>query len=211
MSLALITGASRGLGAAIALELAPAHHVLAVARTVGALEELDDRIKAKGGEATLAPMDLNTAEAMNQLADAIAGRWGKIDLWVHTAIHAAPLAPVAYGDAKDWAKSVATNLMATQQLIILLAPLLAGGQAVFFDDPHAGQANYGTYGATKAAQMALVQSWAKEAVADAIRVHVVTPAPMATATRARFHPGEDRNVLTTPAAEARRLLDVVGV
>jgi NAD(P)-dependent dehydrogenase (short-subunit alcohol dehydrogenase family) len=118
---------------------------------------------------------------------------------------------VAYGDAKDWAKSVATNLTATQQLITLIAPLLAGGQAVFFDDPHAGQANYGTYGATKAAQIALVQSWAKEAVADAINVHIVSPAPMATATRARFHPGEDRNILATPADEARRLLGLVGL
>ncbi|MEO8531832.1 MAG: SDR family oxidoreductase [Deltaproteobacteria bacterium] len=211
MSLAVITGASRGLGAAIALELASQHHILAVARTVGGLEDLDDRIKATGGEATLAPMDLNTPEAMNQLADAIAARWGKIDIWVHTAVHAAPLAPVAYTDDKDWAKSVATNLNATQRLITLLAPLLGGGDAVFFDDPHDGAPFFGSYGATKAAQIALVRSWAKEAVAENTRVHIVTPEPMATATRARFHPGEDRSGLIAPADEAKRLLAVLGL
>ena len=89
--IALVTGASRGLGAALAEELAPRFHVIAVAKTVGALEELDDRIKAKGGSATLAPMDVTVPEAMAQLCRSIYDRWGGIDLWAHTAIHAAPL------------------------------------------------------------------------------------------------------------------------
>ena len=93
--LALITGASRGLGAAIAEELAPEYHVVAVARTVGALEELDDRIKARGGAATLAPMDITDPNAMAHMCRGIHDRWGHTDLWVHTAVHAAPLAPVS--------------------------------------------------------------------------------------------------------------------
>ena len=91
--LALITGASRGLGAALALELSKTHHVVAVARTVGALEELDDRIKAQGGQATLAPMDICVPEAMAQLCRSIHDRWGKLDLWAHAAVHAPPLTP----------------------------------------------------------------------------------------------------------------------
>ncbi|MAM26165.1 MAG: oxidoreductase, partial [Rhodobacteraceae bacterium] len=111
--IALITGASRGLGAALAEALAPTHHIVAVARTVGALEELDDRITAQGGQATLAPMDVGTPEAMATLCRGIHDRWGGIDLWAHTAIHAAPLAPADHVDAKDMAKSVALNITAT--------------------------------------------------------------------------------------------------
>jgi NAD(P)-dependent dehydrogenase (short-subunit alcohol dehydrogenase family) len=211
MKLALITGASHGLGAAFALELAPAYHVLAVGRTVGALEELDDRIKAKGGEATLAPMDITNSDAMRQLADAIAARWGRVDLWVHTAVHAAPLGPVAYTDDKDWDKSVACNVNATRTLITQIAPLLAGGRAVFFDDPRAGQTFFGSYGATKAAQIALAKSWQAEAATDKIRVDIVTPDPMATATRARFFPGEARGELATPSGVAAKLTRQLGL
>ena len=89
----LVTGASRGLGAALALALAPEHHVICVARTVGALEELDDRIQAKGGSATLAPMDVTNRDAMAQLCRSIHDRWGGLALWAHTAVHAPPLTP----------------------------------------------------------------------------------------------------------------------
>lgn len=136
--LALVTGASRGLGAALAEGLAArGYHVLAVARTVGGLEELDDRIRAAGGSATLAPMDVTEAPAMQQLATAIGGRWGGLDLWAHCAIHAAPLAPAPQIDAKDWGKSVLLNIEVTRGLMALLEPLLRarGGTAMFFDYP----------------------------------------------------------------------------
>ncbi|MEO1704722.1 MAG: SDR family NAD(P)-dependent oxidoreductase, partial [Pseudomonadota bacterium] len=109
---ALITGASRGLGAALAEALAPTHHIIAVARTIGALEELDDRIKAKGGQATLAPMDVTKADAMQHLCLNIHERWGGVSLWAHTAVHAAPLAPAYMINDKDWATSVEANLNA---------------------------------------------------------------------------------------------------
>ena len=205
--IALITGASRGLGAALAEALAATHHVVAVARTTGALEELDDRIKAAGGQATRAPMDITKPDAMAQLCRSIHDRWGKVDLWAHTAVHAAPLSPANTIDARDWDKSVACNVTATGQLIPYVAPLLGeAGTALFFDDPRTGQKFFGAYGATKAAQVALAQSWAAETLKTGPRVHVLTPAPMATATRARFFPGEDRGPLAHPRDEAARLL-----
>lgn len=205
--LALITGASRGLGAALAEALAPDHHIVAVARTTGALEELDDRIKAKGGSATLAPMDITDTGAMATLCRGIHDRWGKVDLWLHTAIHAAPLSPAVFVDPKDWNKSQAVNATATSVLIPYVAPLLGEhGQAVFFDDPKAGDKFHGAYGATKAAQMALARCWAAETVNTGPRITIVEPAPMPTALRARFHPGEDRDKLTQPADEAARIV-----
>jgi NAD(P)-dependent dehydrogenase (short-subunit alcohol dehydrogenase family) len=205
--IALVTGASRGLGAALAEALAPTHHIVAVARTTGALEDLDDRIQAAGGSATLAPMDITVPEAMATLCRGIHDRWGAIDLWLHTAIHAAPLTPANFVDAKDWQKSVAINATATSVLIPYVAPLLGTqGRAVFFDDPRAGEKFFGTYGATKAAQMALARSWAAETVRTGPRVHILAPNPMPTASRARFFPGEDRDALTPPAMEAARLL-----
>jgi len=209
---ALVTGASRGLGRALALALAGrGHHVVAVARTVGGLEELDDAIRAAGGEATLAPMDVTVPEAMAQLAAAIAGRWGGLALWAHAAIHAAPLAPAGHIDGKDFDRSVAVNLRATAGLIPLIEPLLraGGGTALFFDDPRAGQKFFGAYGATKAAQIALAASWQAETARIGPRVVIAQPAPMPTATRARFFPGEDRARLADPAAEARRILDAL--
>lgn len=207
--IALITGASRGLGAAMAEALAADHHIVAVARTTGALEELDDRIQAMGGQATLAPMDITLVEAMAQLCRSIFDRWGHVDTWVHAAVHAAPLAPAAHMDANDWDKSVATNVTATGRLIPMVEPLLAmapAGRAIFFDDPRAGQKFFGAYGASKAAQIALARSWRAEAAANGVQVHILTPSPMPTATRSRFFPGEDRSVLTSPHAEAARML-----
>lgn len=205
--IALITGASRGLGAALAEALCDTHHIVAVARTTGALEELDDRIQARGGSATLAPMDITVPEAMATLCRGIHDRWGKLDLWLHPAIHAAPLTPAHFIAPKDWEKSVAVNANATALLISYVAPLLGdAGRAVFFDDPRAGQKFFGAYGATKAAQIALARSWAAETERTGPRVRVLEPVPMPTATRARFFPGEERDGLASPTDEAKRLL-----
>ncbi len=207
--IALITGASRGLGAAFAVALAPTHHIVAVARTTGALEEVDDRVRAAGGQATLAPMDIANADAMAHLCRGLHDRWGHADLWLHTAVHAAPLAPAGHVDAKDWDRSAAINATATATLIRMVEPLLRAapaGRAVFFDDPRAGQPFFGAYGATKAAQIALARSWQAETLRTGPRVDVAAPRPLATALRARFFPGEDRAALAPPREEALRLL-----
>ncbi|CUH50625.1 SDR family NAD(P)-dependent oxidoreductase [Shimia marina] len=205
--IALITGASRGLGAAFAEALAGAYHVVAVARTTGGLEDLDDRIQAKGGQATLAPMDISNADAMAQLCRSIHDRWGKVDLWIHTAAHGAPLTPTDHIDPKDWQKSMAINLDAVARLIPFVSPLLGQeGHAVFFDDDHAGEKFFGSYGATKAAQIALARSWQLETASIGPKVSILSPKGMPTGTRARFFPGEDRDTLTSPKEEAARLM-----
>ncbi len=212
--IALVTGASRGLGSAIAEQLAlRGWQVVAVARTVGGLEELDDRVKRAGlpgaGSLTLAPMDVTNDDAMRHLCRSIHDRWGGLGLWIHAAIHAAPLAPAAHMDQKDWEKSISTNTRATGMLIPLVEPLLRAhqGTAVFLDDPCAGKPFFGAYGATKAAQIALAQSWRVEAARHGPRILIAVPAPMPTATRARFFPGEDRSLLADVQGEAVRLLD----
>ncbi len=208
--IALVTGASRGLGAALAEVLgAQGWHVIAVARTTGGLEELDDRIRAAGGAAaTLVPLDLADPDACAYMARHLAERFGGLDLWAHTAIQAEALTPAGHIAAKDLARSVAVNLTATATLIGVIEPLLLArrGTALFFDDPRGGQKFFGSYGATKAAQIALVQSWQAESVRIGPRVVIARPAPMPTATRARFFPGEDRAPLADPRAEAARIL-----
>ena len=211
--IALITGASRGLGAAFAEQLAArGWHVVAVARTAGALEEVDDRVKSLGlpgvGGLTLAPMDVTNDDAMRHLCLSIHERWKKVDLWIHSAVHVAPLAPAGSLDVKDWDKSIATNVRATGTLIPMVEPLLRAaeqGTALFLDDPRGGEKFFGAYGATKAAQIALAQSWQAESLRTGPQVRILTPAPMPTATRARFFPGEDRSVLTDPRREAVRI------
>ena len=208
--MALITGASRGLGAAFAESLSQTHHIVAVGRTAGALEELDDRIQAKGGQATLAPMDITQKDAMAYLCKSLFKRWGVIDMWVHTAIHAAPLTPAATLDAKDWEKSIAVNVTATGHLIPFVFPLLSdASKAIFFDDDHGREKFFSAYGATKAAQISLARIWAAEHARSGPKIHILKPNPMPTATRARFHPGEDKSKLTEPKIEARRLLNIV--
>ena len=210
--IALITGASRGLGAGLAEALCQSHHIVAVARTTGALEELDDRIQAAGGQATLAPMDITNPDAMAQLCRSIYDRWGKVDLWAHTAIHAAPLSPAPFIDAKDWDKSVNINVTATGRLITYVAPLLGeAGTALFFEDSRGGEKFFGAYGASKSAQIDLARSWAAETATTGPKVHVVEPKPLATANRARFFPGEDRSPLAAPQDEAKRLLADLGL
>jgi hypothetical protein len=216
--IALVTGASRGLGFAMAEQLAcRGWHVVAVARTVGGLEALDDRIRAAGlpgaGGVTLAPMDVTNDDAMRHLCRSLHDRWGGLGLWAHAAVHATALSPAPSVDMKDLEKSVAVNLRATSFLIGMVEPLLRAGQgtALFFDDPLPGQAFSAAYGATKAGQIALARAWQAETLRTGPRVVIGTPAPMPTAVRARFHPGEDRARLADPAAEAARLLDMAGV
>jgi NAD(P)-dependent dehydrogenase (short-subunit alcohol dehydrogenase family) len=131
---------------------------------------------------------------------------------VHAAVHVAPLAPASHIDARDWEKSIATNVRATGILIPFVEPLLraaVGGTALFLEDPRAGEPFFGAYGATKAAQIALARSWQAETRRTGPRVLVETPAPMPTATRARFFPGEDRSRLADPRQEAARLVGLL--
>ncbi|MEL6586315.1 MAG: SDR family oxidoreductase [Pseudomonadota bacterium] len=213
--LALVTGASRGLGAAIAEHLAGrGTHVIAVGRTQGALEDLDDRMQAQGGQATLAPMDITDAGAMQHLCRGIFDRWGRLPLWVHTAVHTPPLSPATMVAEKDFAKTLNTNVTALSRLIPYVAPLLKaaeGSAAVFFHDGRK-LALASAYMATKEAQRAMVLAWQAESTTpSAPQIHLLTPRPMATAVRARFHPGEDRSKLATPRDEATRLMSTIGL
>jgi NAD(P)-dependent dehydrogenase (short-subunit alcohol dehydrogenase family) len=225
-NIALITGASRGIGAGFAEELAArGWHVVAVARTTGALEEVDDRVKAAGspGGLTLAPMDITNDDAMRHLCRSVFDRWGKVDLWAHTAVHVPPLSPTGHIAAKDWDKTLATTLRATGTLIPMIEPLLRAsdhGCAVFFDDTDSREANgdarkfFGAYAAAKAGQLALARTWSVENASlgegRAPRVIIASPAPMPTATRARFFPGEDRDTLSPCATEAARIIAMLG-
>jgi NAD(P)-dependent dehydrogenase (short-subunit alcohol dehydrogenase family) len=210
--IALVTGASRGIGAASAEWLAgQGAHVVAVARTTGALEELDDRIQAAGGQATLAPMDVTDEGAMAHLCRSLHDRWGRADIWVHTAIHVSALTPAPHLTAKDLDKLIGTNIRAFSRLIALVEPLIALGktpQAVFFDDTW-DEKFAGGYGMCKAAQRALVQSWQAESERFGPKVHMLRPNRMPTAVRARFYPGEDKSKLADPRDEAARLLPVL--
>lgn len=214
--IALVTGASRGLGAALAETLAlRGWQVVAVARTAGGLEEADDRARAGGaaGAMTLAPLDITDDGAMRHLCRSIHDRWARIDLWAHAAIHAAPLSPAGHLDPRDWERSVAVNLRAPGLLIPLVEPLLRAapaGTALFFDDPRGGRPFFGAYGATKAGQIALARSWQAETARIGPRVAIAVPDPMPTATRARFFPGEDRTPLADPRDQAARILDALG-
>lgn len=210
--LVLVTGASRGLGYALADAAGAAGaHVIALARTVGGLEELDDLIKAAGGQATLVPLDLTDDPGLERLGGAIHERWGKLDLWFHTAVQAPPLAPVEHIDAKELDRSIRTNFRAVQRLIRVLDPLLRrsdDGQAVFFRNGHVeGRAHHATYRAVMAARDDLVTDWGRSlAAVGAGRVDLLDAPPMRTALRARFYPGEPVARLASPADVARDML-----
>ena len=205
----LITGASRGLGAACALAFAArGAQVLALARTVGALEELDN--KAHGTDVedsgmTLIPLDICDSQGVQNLGQSIFDRWGGLDIWVHCAVYAAPLSPVNCLDSADLARSMAVNVTATAQLIGCIDPLLRAksGVAVCVEDTQAGGKFFGAYGASKAAQSALFASWRAE---NSVRVCRFQPRPMRTAVRARFFPGQDGAGLADIGEEAERLL-----
>lgn len=207
----LVSGASRGFGFAVAQALGAAGaHVIALARTVGGLEELDEAIKAAGGSATLVPLDLTDDAGLERMGAALHDRWGRLDGWVHSAVSAPPRAPVEHVDAKDLDKALAINVRAFQRLVRVLDPLLRTaprGRAVVCDDPGiAGQGFYGAYAASKGAQMTLARSWDLElSRASAARVLIAGLPPMPTATRARFFPGEDPATLVPVASVALRL------
>ena len=207
---ALVTGASRGLGAELAKILSSTHHVVAVSRTIGALEALDDQIKKCGGSSTLAPIDLTDGNAVAQLCRSIFDRWGKIRLWVHTAIHVAPLGPVITIDSKDWEKSITNNVTALAKLIPMISPLLEeDSQAVFFEDNTIMKKFSSIYGATKAAQIHIVKTWRDECKSTGPKICVLQPNPMPTAVRARFYPGENRHELQSVNIEAKRLVSLL--
>jgi len=207
--IAIVTGASRGIGAAAAEWLAgQGAHVIAVARTTGGLEELDDRIQSADGNATLAPMDIRDEGAMQHLCASAHSRWGRADIWVHTAFHATALTPADQITEKDLDANIATNIRAFARLMANMGPLLALARrprAVFFDSDWDAKFA-GAYAMSKAAQRALVESWQAEAAKTGPEIHLLRPAPMPTAIRARFYPGEDRAPLAAPQAEAARLL-----
>ncbi len=209
--LALVTGASRGLGHGMAVALGRrGWHVLLAARTLGGLEGADDRIRAEGGSATIVPIDITEEDRLRQMCRAIFDRWGRLDLWVHAAIHPPLLSPAPHVNLDAFDRAWAVNAQATQRLISFLDPLLRAsdrGRALFFDDPMAGRRFAGGYGATKAAQIALARSWAEENRRIGPRILIETPPPMRTALRARFFPGEDRSALADPLAVAE---DITG-
>jgi len=207
---ALVTGASRGLGAELAQILSSTHHVVAVSRTIGALEALDDRIKKCGGSSTLAPIDVTDENAVTQLCRSIFDRWGKVKIWAHTAIHAAPLGPVITTDSKDWEKSVTNNVTALAKLIPMISPLLEeDSKAVFFEDNTIMKKFSSIYGATKAAQMHIVKTWQNECKSTGPKIYVLQPNPIPTAVRARFYPGENRKELQSVNIEAKRLVSLL--
>lgn len=197
--IALVTGASRGFGFAVAERLGAAGaQVIAVARTVGGLEELDDRIKTLGGPgAVLVPLDLTDGDGIDRLGLALHERFGRLDLLVHAAAMGARLTPVAHQDPKELEKLLAANIGATHRLIRSLDPLLRQADAPVFaliDDPKGGEQFWGGYGASKAGAVALARSYAAETAG--VRVLIHTPPAMPTALRGRTHPGQDRNALT---------------
>jgi NAD(P)-dependent dehydrogenase (short-subunit alcohol dehydrogenase family) len=207
---ALVTGASRGLGHAAALEFARAGaHVCALARTVGGLEELDDAVTAAGRQATLIPLDIADDDGLARMGAALHQRFGRVDLWLHTAAYAPHLAPAAHIGETELDTALKVNVRAFQRLVRVIEPLLrlAGApRALVACDDCAGAKFHGLYGATKAAQSAIARSWAAE-TAGRIAVAEILPPPMRTALRARFFPGEDREALARPAEVARRLSD----
>lgn len=204
---ALVTGASRGIGRALALALGRAGaHVIAVARTVGALEELDDAIRAAGGEAaTLVPLDLKDMPALDRLGAAIYERWGKLDVLVGNAGILGPISPLAHVDPKAFEDVMTINVTANWRLIRSVDPLLRqapAGRAVFVSSSAAwrGRAFWGPYAASKAALDALVRAYAAETSHTAVRVNALDPGATRTRMRAQAMPGEDPETLPVPEA-----------
>lgn len=208
----LVTGASRGIGYFIAKELAAAGaHVIAVARTVGGLEELDDEIKAGGGSATLVPLDLTDMEGIDRLGGAIHERWGKLDVLVANAGILGVLSPIGHIEAKTFERVMAINVTATWRLVRSVDPLLResdAGRAIVVSSgtAHSAKAFWGAYAASKAAVEALARSWADETRNMALRVNSVNPGATRTAMRAQAMPGEDPETLPHPSETAAKIL-----
>ena len=210
--IALVTGASRGIGHATALALARAGaHVVAVARTVGGLEELDDAIGAVGGSATLVPLDLKDTPGIARLAAALQARYGRLDIMVGNAGILGPLSPLDHVEPKTWDEVLAVNVTANWHLIRAMNALLRAsdaGRAVFISSgaAHNMRAYRGPYSVSKAALEALVRTYAAETEATPVRVNLVNPGPTRTRMRAQVMPGEDPMTLPPPQAVAEKIV-----
>lgn len=212
--LALVTGASRGIGAAIAEALAAAGaHVILVARTASALEEVEDRIHQSGGTATIAPLDLTQGESIGKLAAAVLERWEKLDILVLNAAMLGSLTPVQDIDPKEYTRILSLNLLANQALIAAFDPLLkrADQAEVVALTSSVGaepRAFWGAYGSSKAALETLVGAYADEtAHLKRVRVHVVDPGATRTRMRALAFPGEEPEQVKPPEAVARAIVE----
>jgi NAD(P)-dependent dehydrogenase (short-subunit alcohol dehydrogenase family) len=202
--IALVTGASRGIGYATARALAKAGaHIIAVARTQGGLEELDDEIRKDGGTATLVPLSLTDFDGVARLGAALHERHGKIDILVGNAAVASTSSPLGHIELKAWTDMMAINVTANFQLIRCMEPLLKqsdAGRAVFITSGAASKAlaYMGPYAASKAALDTLVRVWANETASTNLRVNLFSPGPIRTRMRAQVFPGEDPMTLDTP-------------
>ena len=202
--IALVTGASRGIGYATARALARAGaHIVAVARTQGGLEELDDEIRKDGGTATLVPLSLTDFDGIARLGAALHERHGKIDILVGNAAVASTSSPLGHIELKAWTDMMAINVTANFQLIRCMEPLLKqsdAGRAVFLTSGAASKAlaYWGPYAASKAALDTLVRVWANETASTPLRVNLFSPGPIRTRMRAQVFPGEDPMTLDTP-------------
>jgi NAD(P)-dependent dehydrogenase (short-subunit alcohol dehydrogenase family) len=212
----LVTGASRGIGYQAALEAAKrGAHVIAVARTVGGLEELDDEIQAAGSSATLVPLDLRDFDGIDRLGRAVFERWGRLDGLVGNAAMLGGLSPLAHFEPKDFDKVMSLNVTANYRLLRSLDLLLRqsdAGRAVFVSSSSARSARpfWGPYAASKAALEALVKSYAAEtAGASKVRTNLFYPGAVRTAMRAQAVPGEDPDTLPRPAVLAPKLIDML--
>ncbi|MBB2970261.1 SDR family NAD(P)-dependent oxidoreductase [Mesorhizobium sp. RMAD-H1] len=221
--LALVTGASRGIGYFLSLELAKrGAHVIAVARTVGGLEELDDEIRALGGTATLVPLDLTDTPGIDRLGGSIHERWGKLDILVANAGVLGVISPIGHVEAKTFEKVMNVNVTSTWRLIRSVDPLLRqsdAGRAILLSSgvAHSARAFWGPYAASKAAVEVMGRSWAEETRNMKLRVNSVNPGATRTAMRAQAMPGEDPETLPHPRDVAEKIvkladpaLDVTG-
>jgi NAD(P)-dependent dehydrogenase (short-subunit alcohol dehydrogenase family) len=212
--IALITGASRGIGYATALALAKAGaHVVAVARTVGGLEELDDAIRGLGGAATLVPLDLKDYAGIDRLALALHERFKRLDVLVGNAGILGPLSPLGHVEAAAWEEVMAVNVTANWRLIRAMDPLLQrsdAGRVVFLTSGVAALAlaYWGPYAASKAALEVLARTYAAETATTPVRVNVFAPGPIRTRMRAQAMPGEDPMTLETPDKAAEKIVEL---
>lgn len=210
--IAVVTGASRGIGRAAAIALAGAGaHVVAVARTQGALEELDDAIRAVGSSATLVPLDLTDYEAIDRLGAAINARWRRLDILVGNAGILGALMPIGHITPKVWGQVMDVNVTANWRLIRSLDPLLRmsdAGRAIFVSSGAAStcRAYWGPYAVSKAALEALVRTYAAENETTAIKAMLLNPGPLRTAMRRSAMPGEDPETLRTPEEFAPQIV-----
>ena len=209
---ALVTGASRGIGAATAVELARlGAHLVLISRTQGGLEETDDNIRAHGGSATLLPFDLTKeGDELDLLGPSVMERFGRLDILVHAAGTLGALTPVSHITPKDWAEAVAVNLTAAWRLIRTLDPPLRAsnaGRAVVLTSGRAREPKpyWGLYGATKAGLEHLAITWAAEVANTPLRVNLFDPGAVATRLRAKAMPGEDPTSIAQPVDVAPRI------